>query len=93
MRSKRGFIMCDWSLYALALIFCTIAAFGQSQTVGPNGEGSFIAGPEGIPLRVLNEANSWSQPSAVFKNNKIEIFSHGITPALRLEIMRSVTVW
>ncbi|MDE1155417.1 MAG: tetratricopeptide repeat protein [Acidobacteriaceae bacterium] len=73
--------MYDRSLYALVLIFCTISVLGQSQTIGPNGEGSFIAGPEGMPLRVLNEANSWSQPSVVFKNNKIEIFIPDIRTA------------
>lgn len=81
MRSKRGFMMRDRSLYVLALIFCTLSAFGQNQPIGPNGEGSFIAGPEGIPLRVLNEANSWSQPSVVFKTSKIEIFIPDIRTA------------
>jgi TPR repeat protein len=71
--ARGGGTMYDRSLYALALFLCAISALGQSQTIGPNGEGSFIAGPEGIPLRVLNEANSWSQPSVVFKNSRIEI--------------------
>jgi hypothetical protein len=73
MGSKRECILRNRSLYALALIFCAISALGQDQTIGPNGEGSFIAGPQGTPLRVLNEANSWSQPLVVFKNSKIEL--------------------
>jgi len=73
MRSKRESIVRNRSLYALALIFCAISALGQDQTIGPNGEGSFIAGPQGAPLRVLNEANTWSQPLVVFKNSKIEL--------------------
>jgi Sel1 repeat len=73
--------MYDRSLFVLVLIFGTISALGQSQTIGPNGEGSFVAGPEGIPLRVLNEANSWSQPSVVFKNSKIEILIPDIRTA------------
>jgi hypothetical protein len=71
--------MCDRCLYALALIFCTVSGFGQNQTIGPNGEGSFIAGPQGVPVRVLNEGNSWSEPLVVFKNSEIEL----IVPDIR----------
>ena len=73
MGCKRGCVVLNRSLYALALIVCAISALGQDQTIGPNGEGSFIAGPQGAPLRVLNEANTWSQPLVVFKNSKIEL--------------------
>lgn len=69
------------SLYVLALIFCTISAFGQSQTIGPNGEGSFIAGPQGVPVMVLNDANSWSQPLTIYKNSSIEIIIPDIRTA------------
>ncbi len=69
------------SLCDLALIFCAISAPGQSQTIGPNGEGSFIAGPEGVPVMVLNEANSWSQPLVVYKNRDIELIIPDIRTA------------
>ena len=79
MGSKRGCIVRNRSLYALALIFCTVSAFGQNQTIGPNGEGSFIVGPSGVPVSVLNEGNSWSPPLVVFKNSEIEL----IVPDIR----------
>jgi hypothetical protein len=69
------------SLYVLAIIFCTISALGQDQTVGPNGEGSFIAGPQGVPVMVLNDANSWSQPLTIYKNSNIEIIIPDIRTA------------
>jgi TPR repeat protein len=73
--------MRDRGLYALALILCTISALGQSQIIGPNGEGSFIAGPQGVPVKVLNEANSWSQPLVAFKNSEIELIIPDIRTA------------
>jgi TonB family protein len=73
--------MRDRSLYALALMFCASSALGQSQTIGPNGEGSFIAGPDGVPVMVLNEANSWIQPLVVFKNSEIELIIPDIRTA------------
>src|ERR1035438_7408153 len=81
MGCKRGCVVRNRSLYALALIFCTISALGQDQTIGPNGEGSFIAGLQGIPVQVLNEANSWSQPLVVFRNKEIELIIPDIRPA------------
>jgi uncharacterized protein (DUF1501 family) len=72
-------------LYTLALIIRTTFATGQSETIGPNGEGSFVAGPEGKLLRGLNEANSWSQPSVVFKNSKIELLIPDIRTAGRAQ--------
>ena len=73
MGSKRGCIVLNRSLYALTLIFCTISALGQDQTIGLNGEGSFIPGPQGVPILVLNDGDVWTQPLVVFKNSDIEI--------------------
>jgi TPR repeat protein len=81
MGCKQGCVVRNRTLYVLALIFCSISALGQDQTIGPNGEGAFIAGLQGIPVRVLNEANSWSQPLVVFKNSKIELIIPDIRTA------------
>lgn len=59
--------------FSLAFILGAIYAFGQNQAVGPSGEGSFIAGPQGVPRMVLNESGSWSQPLVVFRNKDLEL--------------------
>ncbi len=61
------------SLCCAASILCAISAQIHSQTVGPNGEGSFVPGPNGAPRLVLNEANSWTQPLVVYRNSELEL--------------------
>jgi hypothetical protein len=63
----------EWIL-AIILLFGAISAFGQNEQIGPNGEGSFIAGPLGLPASVLNEGGSWTRPLLIYKNSEIEIF-------------------
>jgi hypothetical protein len=68
----------EW-IPALIFLIGTLASCGQNQQVGPNGEGSFIAGSSGEPTSVLNEGGSWTRPILIYKNTEIEIFIPDIT--------------
>jgi hypothetical protein len=53
----------------LALMLTVTSAVARAQD-----EGSIVPGPEGRPISVLNEGNTWSAPLRVFKNSRFEMY-------------------
>lgn len=53
----------------LALMLTVTSAVARAQD-----EGSIVPGPQGRPISVLNEGNTWSAPLRVFKNSRFEMY-------------------